>query len=413
MIPLLARLRRQPAPEPVDPLVEAEHAEAAALAARADSERCKILAAAAVAQAEADAKIAAITHRARLHTDERQRAAEAKRIRDAEAARVAKVAAQRSKRRESGNHTRTLIAEYSGRARRLIVNLIVNGAAGFGQARFFIEQQELPVLAAVMLAAGLELVAVTVLDYGLAARRQGRPYRLQFIAAALLAGVVAGLNYGHWSATQGQQALAIPFAILSLLSPVLWAWYAAARYAETASMLEVDGRAPSAATQQHAGGKPVASFDALQWLLWLPETFAAKRQAVRYKIADAESAYRVAVEHLTDKQRRRDAKTAAKRAEALDRKQQQELPSGAPNPGRYLPTRDEVAAMASDHEKRESAEDAYRQARLDGVTIPGSLLGTHYGMSESWGRARTQKVRAVMRGQLDDSESDETEGQAQ
>ncbi|MER6828786.1 hypothetical protein ABT352_22585 [Streptosporangium sp. NPDC000563] len=411
MIHLLAGLRRQPPPAPADPLADAERAEAAALAARADADRRATLAEAAVREAEAAAKIEAIKHRAQLQAEERARHAAAKQSRDAEAARVTKVAAGRSKRRDRGDHVRLLLAEHSSRIRRLLVNLGVNTAAGFGQFKFLTEQAGLDVLWAVILAAGLELMAVTVLDYGLDARREKRPFLLAFVLAALLAGLVASMNYSHWSAAPGQQTLASGFALMSLMSPVLWAWYANARHADREAALARDRRAASSSTRAAStstvpaqSDTEIASFDVLRWLMWFPETFAAKRQAVRLGISDPDVAVDLAVEHLTGKRAARDAKRAAE----LAAKQQGELPSGGH--GRYLPTPDEVTAMSAD-EKRESACDAYRTARLDGVELTGPAIASAYRMSESWARSRIREVKgAMLHGKVETDDDNQVEG---
>ncbi|MEU4228272.1 hypothetical protein AB0F17_28595 [Nonomuraea sp. NPDC026600] len=459
---LLTRLHRTPEPAPaaaapVDPLAAAEAAEAATLLARAEAEHQAVVNAARIADAEAAAKIAAIEAKSRTEQDRRDARAADERARAAKAARETEAAAHRDQRAERGRTTRVKIAAYSERTRRLAVNIVVNVGCGIGQSLFFHEQQGLILLFAVLLAAGLELVSVTTLDYGLAARRDGRPYKLKFFTAALLAGGVAALNYAHWSNSTTQQGLAWPLAILSLLCPLLWAWYAAARDAETAPVLQVAGTAArtgtaaarqqqaigtgqhGAARQQHDGSTRPASFTAYQWIMWLSDTRAAKRYAIRYSITNPQDAYRAAAQHAADieageraaaRRERQDLAYAeagweyAERLLAAEREQaaaalaelQADLGRAhellaarpkeldAPARDRYLPTPDEVAAMPTDEEKRESARDAYRTARLDDVELTGPAIAAAYGMSESWARARTREVRKVLRVQLDDEE---------
>lgn len=463
---LLTRLHRTPdtappsEPEPVDPLAAAEAAEAATLLARAEAEHRAVVNAARIADAEAAAKIAAIEAKTRAEQDRRDARAADERARAAVAARETEETARRGQRAERGRTTRVKIATYSERGRRLAVNLIVNAAAGFGQALYFHEQQKVILLFAVLLAAGVELVAVTTLDYGLAARRDGRPYKLKFFTAAALAAGVAALNYAHWSSSTTQHGLAWPLAILSLLCPLLWAWYAAARDAETAPVLQVAGtpaRTSTAAARrqhttstgqqgtarhQHGGSTRPARFTLWQWIMWREDTLAAKRYAIRYGISDPQAAYRAVAQHAADieageraraRAEREDlaaAETARADAERLladERErsaaamtelqadlgrtrellaeQQKEL--DAPARDRYLPTPDEVTAMPTDEEKRDSARDAYRTARLDGVELTGPAIAAAYGMSESWARARTREVRAVLRVELDDEDRDE------
>lgn len=456
MINLLTRLRRQPAldpdPEPVsktaaDYFADAEAAEAARLAAE---ERAKTEAAeraAARAAAEDAAKIAAIEHKSKIENERREARLADERARAAEAARQADLDAERVKRAERGSMRRVKIATFGERSRRLAVNVVVNVGAGYGQAAYMVDHLAVPVPVAVMLAAALELVAVTTLDYGLTARKAGRPYKLKMAAAALLAGVVASLNYSHWSVTPQRQGLAVPMLLLSLLCPLLWAWYHTARDAETAPMRDLAAhaaRGSKIASRQHgaaeSGSTEIATFTAAQWLLWFPSTFAAKRAAIRYRLADPETAYRAAAQHTAVKEAAdrskieinvrviKDAEARAAAAEhaaaelhdrlattqaALETAQRRELGAGTSTLLSYLPPPDEVAAMTEDQEKRDSAEDGYRQALLDGVEIPGTFLGEHYGMSPSWGRARARQVRKVLVGQIaDEAEGDEQEGAA-
>lgn len=456
MITLIRRITRRtapaedtaPAPAPASAaelLADAEAAEAARLAIE---ERRKLAAAetaAKIAEAEDAARIAAVAHKADLErrrrearqAEEARRAAEATRQRDLDAK-----AARRAERRRT---LRVKIATIGERARRLAVNVVVNAGAGYGQASYFVEHLSVPLAVAVMLAAGLELIAVTVLDYGLAARKAERPYKTKFAAAGLLAGLVAYLNYSHWSATSDQQDLAVPLAILSLLCPVLWAWYAAARDAETAPVRDLAGAATRsrksskiAAVDQQDHANKIAAFTPAQWLMWPRQTLAAKRIAIRYGISDPDEAYRAAAQQAADKiaakrdkieKPKRAIKAAEERAAAadaaraeiehtvtelrerltamqaaLDTAQRRELEPAA-TPMRYLPTPDEIAAM-SDAEKRDSAEDAYRTARAENVDIPGALLGAHYGFSESWGRDRRRRVKHLMRIELEDEPDD-------
>ncbi|MFI9591084.1 hypothetical protein [Nonomuraea sp. NPDC052265] len=454
MINLLTRLRRQPDPEPepvlktaADYFADAEAAEAARLAAE---ERAKAEAAeraAARAAAEDTAKIAAIEHKAKIENERREARLADERARAAEAARQADLDAEAVKRAERGSTRRVTIATFGERFRRLAVNIVVNVGAGYGQAAYMFDHLAVPLPVAVMLAAALELVAVTTLDYGLTARKAGRPYKLKMAAAALLAGVVASLNYSHWSVTPQRQGLSVPMLLLSLLCPLLWAWYHAARDAETTPARDLAARAARGskiAVREHGavtgGSTEIAKFTGLQWLLWFPSTLAAKRAAIRYGLTDPEAAYRAAAQHAADKDAARHSKidikvkvikeaeeraVAAERAvtemrellvaaqATLETTQRRELAAGASNLMPYLPTPDEVAAMTDDQEKRDSAEDAFRQALLDHTEIPGALLGTHYGMSHSWGRARARRVREVLVGQIDDeAEGDEQEGAA-
>ncbi|KAA9379720.1 hypothetical protein F5972_08700 [Microbispora cellulosiformans] len=420
---LRSLLRRTPAPAP-DPLAVAEVAEAAALAAQADAERRAALAKAAVADAETAAKLDAIRHRAALERRRRERRASAEEARDAEAARLAHVAAGRRKRSTTAAHVRTVLSDNASRLRRLTVNVIVNGGAGYGQFRFFHLNLHLPAGAAVMLAAGLELVAVTVLDYGIVARREGRRYHAKFAAAGLLAALVAAINYTHWSGAPGLHGLAIPSALLSLLGPPMWMWYADATRPDGGPVRAVAGGAATARTVAEGGDTVahgpawrVAEFDWAQWLLWSRLVFAAKRQAVIHRITDPEQALRAARAHLDDKRAARDdkraeraAKIAQRRAERtariearrlarLEAKQRKELDSGR-DP--YLPTPQEVAGM-SDEEKRETARDAIRAAKLDGVALKADKIANALGMSESWARMRIKEVREVLQGEIDDT----------
>lgn len=444
---LLMFLRRRPAPGAAPPpappagaptaetlLADAEAAEAARLAL---AEREALAAAerqAALTAAEHEARLAEIKSRADLAAERRQAKLADDRKRAAEAARRKDLDAEAARRAERASTRRVKIATFTERARRLLVNIVVNLGAGYGQAMYFHDQLAVPLLAAVMLAAGLELVAVTTLDYGLAARKAGRPYKIKFAAASLLAAVVAALNYSHWILTPRQQGLAIPLAVLSLLCPLLWAWYAAARDAETASVRDLaapparsrtGSKINSKGQQDHAqGSTKIAKFTAAQWIMWPRETAAAKRAAVRYTITDPDEAYRAAAQHAASKiaQRRHEAALTAEQIEqaetraaaaeraaaemrelltaaqaALENTQQpRQLDPPAGQLARYLPTPDEVAAMQDQEEKRDSAEDAFRQALLDGVEIPGATLGQHYGMSDSWGRARARAVRNVL-----------------
>jgi hypothetical protein len=406
-----------------------------------------------LAAAEGEAKLAAVAHKADLERQRREAKLADDRARAAEAARQADLDAAAVKRAAASSKRRIKIANASERARRLAVNIVVNVGAGYGQAAYLVEHLDVPVPVAVTLAAALELVAVTTLDYGLTARKQGRPYKLKFAAAALLAGVVAALNYSHWILTPKQQGLAVPMLLLSLLCPLLWAWYHAARDAETAPVRDLAGGAARSRTgskiasrEAASSGTKIASFTAAQWLLWFPSTLAAKRTAVRYRITDPEAAYRAAEQQAAAKEAARRSKidikvetikeaearaadAEARRAEAeqaaiemrdrlattqaaLDNAQRRELNAGpsnsAPTLTRYLPTPAEVAAMGdNDQEKRDSAEDAFRQALLDGVEIPGTVLGEHYIMSPSWGRARARAVRKVLVGQISDDERDD------
>ncbi|MEZ0076375.1 hypothetical protein [Planotetraspora sp. GP83] len=427
---LRSLLRRTPEPAP-DPMSVAEAAEAAALAAQADAERRAALGKAAVADAETAAKLDAIRHRAALERRRRERRAEAEEGREAEAARVAQVAASRRKRSTTAAHARKVLSDNASRLRRLTVNVIVNGGAGYGQYRFFHFNLGLPVWAAVMLAAGLELVAVTVLDYGIVARREGRRYHAKFAAAGLLAALVAAINYTHWSGAPGLHGLAIPSALLSLLGPPMWMWYADATRPDTGSVRGVAGGAAGSSTvvaggdtAPHGTGMAVAEFDWAQWLLWSRLTFAAKRQAVLHRITDPEEALAAARAHLDDKRAARDDKRAARAAKIeqrrvgqLEEARRKELEAGGPQAyNRYLPTPEEVAGM-TDKEKREAARDAFRTAKLDGVTLTAGALAAPFSLSESWARMRIREVRDVLRGEVEDPDvedpNDEQEEQAQ
>ncbi|MEV0829734.1 hypothetical protein [Nonomuraea rubra] len=412
-----------------------------------------------LAEAEAAAKLAAVAHKAELERQRREQKLADDRARAAEATRRAELDAEAVKRAEASSKRRIKIAQTTERARRLAVNIVANIGAGYGQAAYMAAHLAVPLLVAVMLAAALELIAVTTLDYGLTARKQGRPYKLKIAAAALLAGVVAWLNYSHWILTPKQQGLAIPVALLSLLCPLLWAWYHAARDAETANVRDLAGGAARSRTGSKIASREAASTDIKiaeftrgQWLMWPRQTLAAKRAAIRYRITDPDAAYRAAEQQAAAKEAARRSKInpkarAIKEAEAraaaaetrlteiearqidaertaaelrerllatqaaLDTAQRRELDPPVATPMRYLPTTAEVAAM-SDAEKRDSAEDAYRTARAENVDIPGTLLGTHYGMSESWGRDRRRRVKHLMRMDLDDELDDEADAAA-
>lgn len=458
MLHLLTRLRRRPAPaaEPEQPpapptaeqmLADAEAAEAARLAVEERTRLRKAELAAELAAAEAAAKVAAVEHKAEVERRRRENKLADDHARAVETARQADLDAERAKRAEQTRTRRVKIATAGERGRRLTVNIIINIGAGYGQAAYAAKHLAVPVPVAVMLAAGLELMAVTVLDYGLTARKQGRPFKLKMVTAALMAGVVATLNYSHWAETPRQQGLAVPMFLLSLLCPLLWAWYHAAREVETAPAHDLAAPASRSCAGASRGSTDIAEFDALQWLLFPVSTLDAKRHAIRYRIADPEAAYRAAAQHAADKEAAERSKithkaqaikefetraaeatarveiaerTAAELHErlgatqvALDAAQRRELDAG-PDASvvlrRYLPTKAEVVDMGDNHqEKRESAEDAFRQALLDGVEIPGGLLGTHYGMSPSWGRACARRARGVIPGQIADDETDDDE----
>ncbi|MBP2703492.1 hypothetical protein JOL79_06730 [Microbispora sp. RL4-1S] len=404
MINLIRRRTPSPAPAPLDPLAEAEAIEAAALAARADAERQAAIGDAELAAAERKARLDEIAHRAEIARRKRERAAALAEARDAEAARAAEVSARRGSRRQTFAHWRQTLAANSARLRRLVINLGVNSAAGYGQALYLIEQAGLPTGWAAALAGLLELIAVTVLDYGLTARKAGRPYALAFAVSALMAGTVAYLNYSHWSVTEGRQGLAIPFAIMSLISPVLWAWYHAARDAEqalTAALSAPSGMpaAPSGTPTAPAGNE-LARFPLARWVLWFPETFAAKRQAVRLNLTDPDRAVELAVEHRAARQAER---AERQRQRELDRasKRRPELPPPTDDDETetegdvelpLVPQADELAEMTDD-QIQEAARQTYKRARLDGLDPSGRDLGQAYGRSDSWGRARIREVK--------------------
>jgi hypothetical protein len=106
------------------------------------------------------------------------------------------------------------------------------------------------------------------------------------------------------------------------------------------------------------------------------------------------------------------ARAAAQSDPGTDRQSGTDRPDGtgtdgmgtAPDPaeamrarGATVPEAQALAAM-DDGQLREAAEAAWRQAAAAGHEVSGALLGTAFGRSDRWGRARVRAVREADRG---------------
>jgi hypothetical protein len=396
-----------------DVITEAEKARA--VADLSESQTRIAAAAADAAQITHQAKLDqdAATQKARIDAQERDQRAAAKRALAAEknrkelhAVRGDRVAAQKRQARQAG-------AERGMRAARTAFSIGVNTAAWFGQFGYLHDQVAAPLVWSALIAALLELAAVSAQAYATAAAIDGDRVLPKLILSYLFAGVVAWLNYSHWTQTPGREGLAIPFALMSIASPIFWQMHSAHAHRDERRAARDNRRADKEARR---AAKGVATFSVWRWIFWPMETLRAQRIAIRFNEPNPEVAVDLSLDYLAEQRAERE-RQAAIRAHLDAARQRQGLLSWFKRPPLELeageqqlqddeldedaereldlpdvPSPHELADM-NDREIKKAARATYRAANQQGLVLTGLELGAAYERSESWGRTRIREVK--------------------
>jgi hypothetical protein len=181
------------------------------------------------------------------------------------------------------------VAQRSGRRAVLVGPIIlVNALALGGQIGFARAHLGWGLPAAVVFACALESIAIYVGWHAHAALLAGDSATKLRAASYLVAGIVAGINYEHYSVHGAPSVPAVTFGLMSLLSP--WLWSIHSRYEHRAQLRKaglIDQRA--------------AHFAAAKWL-WFPfRTLGALRWSVDHGVQDPAEAWAGHAAHRSTK----------------------------------------------------------------------------------------------------------------
>lgn len=167
-------------------------------------------------------------------------------------------------------------ARYQALGRRVIPYLpliLVNTLAVIGQLGWGRSNLDGGLIVAVLFASTLESIALFLQYYGNRALRRRDSANGLFMAAFLVAGVVAWINYSHYAGPDhAPTATAVAFALCSMASPWLWRIHSRAENRdELVAAGEIDPRAVKLSMARKVY-HPVRSFKVVRMAAWTGET---------------------------------------------------------------------------------------------------------------------------------------------
>jgi chemotaxis protein histidine kinase CheA len=301
--------------------------------------------------------------------EEIERAAAIKREEELAAARFEKEKADRERdkvRAEWTSQDRTERKQFDAERYRAVLNkavpylplVLVNIAAVIGQVGWALDHlaigdagSPLRWFAAIMFGSTAESIALFLQYYAARALMNRDSAASLYLGTFLVAGLVAAVNYSHWSnPAEGQffgtvNATAVIFALCSFISPWLWRIHNRAEYREKLKAAgEIDTRAVKLSMARKVM-YPIRSFRTIRLAAWYGETNPAKAVEMYENQRIARATVKAAKQ--AEKAQAKAAKQAEKDAKKIEKAPESPEPAESPEPVTAAPERPAPAANGS------------------------------------------------------------------
>ena len=292
----------------------------------------------------------------------------------------------------------------------LLPLVLVNAAAVWGQAGWAYERVTPRLVTEITARLVLSLLfALSIESIGVYLSWEAHMARMNNEAAELLqagaysVGALAGwLNFDHWHQPGGDNSAAIVFALLSAISPWLWAvWSRARNRARLAELGMTDPRGVKLSTSRKLW-HPILSLRVVRWAAWSGETSPTRAVAGWERTrptASAPAGPKVSLVKAERPLTRDELRDLWREVVAEERAAQKREPRPVRPPQKPVAeVPPSISETARGYEaKRRQVSDAVTWARPQisaGLPPTAREVGRKYGMSDSWGRDILKRAMA-------------------
>lgn len=297
----------------------------------------------------------------------------------------------------------------------LLPLVLVNAAAVWGQAGWAYERVTPRLVAEVTARVVLSLLfALSIESIGVYLSWEAHMARMNNEAAGLLqaaaygVGAVAGwLNWDHWHVPGEDISAAVVFALLSAISPWLWAvWSRARNRARLAELGMTDPRGVKLSTSRKFW-HPILSLRVVRWAAWSGEVNPGRAVAgweysrrpaptgPRVSLVKAPPPAPVVTQADLDALFERFAGLLAAQKPRPERAQKAAPPAAPPAEMSVTPAEQVARGWA---QKRQQQAEAVAFVRAEwertNMSVNAREVGQRFGMSESWGREILKRATA-------------------